>query len=163
LKKQSRLARTQDVRDLPEDGLASAGIEGPIYTVEADKETIDTGFQFRLEGSGPCAIRALRVFMDLEHEPDNGQSDKPETDDHFVRFDGAAADNEEDLRVEPETFTATKTAQARRNNFVAEAEATVISTVSQSDADKRATQVARARAEARLRQIVPVYEGGGLT
>src|ERR1039458_3474604 len=65
LKKQSRTARTQDIRDVQEDALTSAGIEGPVETVLPDKEAIDSAFQFRFEGSGPCALRSLRFFIGL--------------------------------------------------------------------------------------------------
>lgn len=163
LKKQSRVARTQDVRDLEEDPLSSSGIEGPVETIEPDKEAIDSAFQIRIEGSGPCAIRSIRVFMDLEAEPDSGQPDDLETADHFVRFDGAASEVESALEALPDSYTSTGTGRAQYNNFAATATATLTSTISQDDADKRAAQVAQARAENRLRTIATPYKSKAST
>jgi hypothetical protein len=162
MKKQSRRARTQDVRDLPEDSLTSAGVEGDIYQVEVEKEAVDTAFQVAFEGSGPCAIRALRLFMDPERDPDGGMVDNPEEDDHFVRVDGGAAKSEVDLRVDPVSYTATKTETARIGNLSFTGTATIVSTISQSDADKRASQIARQRAENRIRRDSEPYVGGSL-
>jgi hypothetical protein len=162
LKKQSRHARTQDVRDMAEDSLTSAGVEGDIYLVEVEKEPVDTAFQVAFEGSGPCAIRALRLFMDAEKDPDGGMQDNLESDDHFVRVDGGAAKSEVDLRVDPESFTATATETAIIGNLSATGTATIVSTISQSDADKRASQVARQRAENRVRRDSEPYVGGSL-
>lgn len=162
LKKQARTARTEDVRDIQEDTLTSSGVEGNVFKIEAEKETIDTAFQFRIDGSGPCAIRMLRVFMDQESDPETGMQDNPEEADHFVRFDGAASKEESDLDEAPETFTSTKTARARIGNYAAEASAVIVSGISQADADKRAECVARARAEAQVARLVPDYVGGSL-
>jgi hypothetical protein len=161
LKKQSRTARTQDIRDVQEDSLTSAGIEGPVETVLPDKEAIDSAFQFRVEGSGPCALRSLRAFMDLEGEPASGQAEEDETDDHFVRFDGAASNVETALDVRPVSYTGVGNGVARWNNFAGNATATVTSFVSQVDADKRAAQVAQQRAEAFLRSTAVPYKAKG--
>jgi hypothetical protein len=159
LKAQTRVDRTEDVREDVEDALSSAGVEGGVFKVEPEKEAVDTGFQLRFEGSGPCAFQSIRVFMDPAPEPDSGAVGSEEVDDHFVRFDGAAARAEEDLQAAPATFTSTKTGRAQYRQWVAEAEATVTSKVSQCDADKRASQVAREKAERQLRVDVPPYEG----
>lgn len=161
-KKQSRLARTQDVRDVAEDELTSAGVEGNVYLVEAEKEVIDTGFQFRVDGSGPCAIRMLRMFADPEADPDTGMQENLENADHFVRFDGAASKKAEDLDAAPESFTSTQTFRAQIGNYGANASGTIVSNISQRDADKRALQVAIARAEAQVARFVPDYVGGSL-
>ena len=161
-KTQSRLARTQDVRDMNEDDLTSAGVEGQVYQVEAEKEAIDSAFQFRVDGSGPCAIRMLRMFADMASDPDTGMQENPEVADHFVRFDGAASKDEADLDEAPETWTATKTVRAQIGNYGANGVGTVISSISQLDADKRATQVAAAKAEANVAAVVPDYVGGSL-
>lgn len=160
LKKQSRVERTQDVRDLPEDSLSSAGIEGQVFRTESEKEAIDSSFALRFEGSGQVAIRAVRLFMDLEPEPDGGMQDNTELDEQFVRFDGAAATTEAPLQADEPPFTATKTERAQVKNYAATATVTTESFVSQSDADKRASQAARCRAEAEVRFKVPAYVGG---
>lgn len=162
LKKQSRSTRTQDIRDIPEDTLSSAGIDGVVRTVEADKEAIDTAFQLKFEGSGPCALRSIRLFMDSVPEPESGIADTTEGEDHFVRVDGASARTEAELITAPTVFSATKTAIAEAHNFAAEATARAVSTISQEDADKRAMQIAEARAENRLREIAEPYLGGKL-
>lgn len=161
-KKQSRLARTQDVRDFPEDALSSSGIEGPVYNVEptGTKEAIDTAFQFRVEGSGQCAIREFKVFMDPKKPSETGQSETIEEQAGAVRFDGAASTDKEDLDEPIEIFSSTKTEVARYKNYASTKTATVESLISQSDADKRAGQSAQALAEEELRGIVPKRIGG---
>jgi hypothetical protein len=161
LKKQSRIARTQDVRNMREDTLSSAGVEGVVETVEANKEAVDVGFQFRFEGSGPCAIRAVRIFADVEKEPASGQKASQETGEHFVRFDGAASKVESDLDAPPERFSATGTGRAQWNNFAAQATASVNGTISAADSLKRSKQIAQRRSENRLRAISTPYVAKG--
>lgn len=93
--------------------------------------------------------------MDPEADPDSGQAIKPEViGTHLVRFDGAATTNlpatpsntPPSLDVLPETFTATASASALWNNFGGESSATIVGTISQDDANKRAAQVSQARA-----------------
>lgn len=159
LKRQSRMARTEDIEAKPEeDSLSSSGIEGNVYAEDRGKEALDVDFQLRFEGSGPCSIRAVRLFLDPEAEPATGMPDVADEDNHYVRFDGAASDSEEPLTEPQETFNGSANAVARYGNFQAQASASVTSTISQSDADKRAAQVAAARAETRLAAIAPPYE-----
>lgn len=155
LKKQSRIARTQDVRDLPEDKYSSAGVEGIVEYVEDDKEAIDVAFQFRITGSGPCAIRSLRVFMDQVNDADSGQAVKAEVEGtHMVRFDGAAttglpatvSSTPPNLDTAPDVYPATMSAEAFWNNFGGQQSATINGTISQDESNKRAAQVALARA-----------------
>lgn len=163
LKKQSRIARTQDVHDMEEDKLTSAGIEGLVETIEANKESVDTAFQIRVEGSGPCAVRSLFLFMDPVGSPDNGQVNEPETRaSNFVRFDGAASETEPPLDEDPESFNATAHGSAVWHNFAGNATATVVGYVSQPESDKRAQQIAQARAEEILASIAVPYVGGKL-
>jgi hypothetical protein len=153
LKKQSRNARTEDLAFAKADSLASAGVEGPIYSIEMNREQIDKAFQICIEGSGPCAIRALRLFADPVQDPSTGQVAKPEDDNHFVRFDGAAADNELALQVAPDGWTSIQTAQATYKNWVGTGTATINSPISQADADKRALQIAQAKAQLMLEDV----------
>lgn len=163
LKKQSRIARTKDVRDMRPDNLSSSGIEGLVETIEADKEAVDTSFQFRVEGTGPCGVRSIVAFMDPLPAPDNGQANKPECPEtKFVRFDGAAANNEAELQEAPESFSESATATAVWNNYVGAGEATIVGYISESDSKKRALQVAEARAEAQLASLAAPYIGGRL-
>jgi hypothetical protein len=164
LKKQSRIASTEDVRDRPEDEFSSAGIEGLVEPIAPDKEEVDVGFQFRIEGSGPCAIRSIDVYMDPEPKRDYGEPskiDKP--GEHYVQFDGAAASSLDKLENSvPEVYTESYTATAEWNNFVGTATATISGTISQADSAKRALQVAYARAQQYLEETATPYVGGSL-
>lgn len=161
-KKQSRLARTQDIRELREDELTSSGIEGPVVNVEptGTKEAIDTAFQFRIEGSGQCAIREFKVFMDPQPPSESGQKETIETEAPAVRFDGAASKEPDDLDEPSQVFSGTKTEVARYKNYASTNTVTVLSLVSQSDADKRASQQAREAAEAVVLGTAPKHLGG---
>lgn len=161
-KKQSRLARTNDILEVPEGPLSAAGVEGPVFNVEPSgtKEAIDTAFAFRIEGSGPCGLREFKVYMDPVKPADSGQRTTIETGDPAVRFDGAASKNAEDLDAPLEIFSSTKSETARYKNYASTKTATVQSLVSQADADKRASQSAREAAEVVLRSLVPKRVGG---
>jgi hypothetical protein len=161
-KKQSRQARTEDVFNKPSDPLTSAGVEGPVFNVEptGNKETTDTAFNFRIEGSGQCALREFKVYMDPEKDTETGQRSTIETGDPSVRFDGAASQDAEDLDESLPIFSSTQTGVARYKNFVATKSATANSLVSQADADKLAQQAAQALAEVTLRSLVPFHTGG---
>lgn len=150
MKKQERVARTEDIQFKKTDDFSSAGVEGPIYSIEVTDEKVDSAFQFCIEGSGPCAIRSIQPVFEPVVSPSTGQVAKPEGEDHFVRFDGAASKSAEDLQVEPESFSSTQHAEARYKNFVGVGDATVVTGVSQADADKRATEVAQAIAQHKL-------------
>ena len=163
LKKQSRIARTQDVWDLPEDVFSSAGVEGLVEFISANKETIDTAFQCRMEGSGPCAVKAIEVFMDAAPLVDSGQEaahEKPGK--HFVEFDGAASDELSAFNQAPTFFSATVKAQAVWNNFAGIATATINGAISDEESLKRATQLAFARANQFLEETATPYTGGRL-
>lgn len=163
LKSQSRVARTQDVQDMLQDKLSSAGIEGLVEHISDNKETVDTAFNFRIDGSGPCAVRHLVAFMDPKAPPDSGQRDEIEkSGTHFVRFDGAASKTESDLDAPPDIYTASSSASAEWHNFEGVASATINGTISQAESGKRAQQVARARAEYFLRTVATPYVGGRL-
>ncbi len=152
-KKQSRILRSNDVLELPSDSLTSDGIESPF------KESIDQSFQLRISGSGQCAIRIIRVFMDIKAEPTSGEVSKMESENKFVRFDGAAADNLGDLNASPERYTAEATADASYRGFRTIASVSVSSPISASDAEKRAGQLAQARADYKLMVGSPPYVG----
>lgn len=163
LKKQSRVARSGDIRDLPQDKFTSAGIEGLVEPVLPNWENVDTAFQFRFEGSGPCMIKSIEVFMDLVPAPDSGQgNDKEKPGTNFVAFDGAATTDPADFNTPPVFYTATAKYQATWDNFAGISSATVNGTISQAEANKRALQVAAARAQEYLEEIAVPYVGGSL-
>jgi len=162
LKKQTRTARTRDLREAEEDSLSSNGIEGPVKNLEPNKEAIDTAFQLRIEGSGQCGLRMVELFMDQVPTVDGGQPETIETDERFVRFDGAASDELSNLNEALPTFTAHALRSARYGDYVVSAEADVESRISQADADKRAGQLAQRRADYGLSLVVPPRTGGTL-
>jgi hypothetical protein len=156
MKSQSRRPRTEEVLNHQQDELSSCNIE------LEDIELTDTAFQLRIEGSGPVSIHTVRVALDVIPDPPARPVSQGETSETFVRYDGAAAKDMSKLNVAPETYTGSSSAEARYKNFVANATASSISRISQSDADKRAAQIARARAERQLRDIAPKYVGSAL-
>jgi hypothetical protein len=162
LKKQSRIARTEDVRDLEEVKLSSGGVEGLVEPVDPDKEAVDTSFQFRIEGSGPCAVRSLVVRMDAVPPSDGGQAGAQESDSRFVRFDGAASRKEINLDESDAVYFGFGKASSVWHNYSGTATAEIVSRVSQKDADKRASQVAQARANQYVQEIAPPYIAGKL-
>jgi hypothetical protein len=161
LKKQSRIGRTEDIQNMADDSLASAGIEGPIFSTEPDREIEDYSFQICIEGTGPCAIRALRAFAEAVQEPETGQVFEPETDDHFVRFDGAASETLSDLDATDVTWSSAQSSQVIYKNYVGNATASITSRISQADAEKRALQIAQARADQVVKKTAPVFLVGG--
>src|SRR6267142_4394371 len=158
-KKQSRQARTEDIFNKPSDLLSSAGIEGPVFNVEptGNKEATDTAFNFRIEGSGQCALREFKVYMDPEKDTETGQRSTVETGDPAVRFDGAASRDAINLDDDLPTFFSNQTGIAKYQNYVVTKSASANSLVSQADADKLAQQAAEALAEVTLRSIVPLH------
>lgn len=153
-KAQSRQPRTQEAGNLPQDPLTSCNIE--LETIE----TIDSAYQIRLDGSGQVAIKMVRVALDVVPDPPTRTVAQPETEEKFVRYDGAASKDSSDLDAPPESFTSAKTARARFLNFIFDETATVVSILSQADADKRAQQAAAAKAEQALRDAAPKHLGG---
>lgn len=153
LKSQSRVVSTQDVKDVDDSDFSSCNIES------GNREVVDTSFMLRIEGSGSCEIKAIRMFMVPWKDKTTGECAESNETLGSVRFDGAASAETDDLQEFVEPFTSTKTAEARykETNWTAIGSATVESTVSQADADKRASQLAGERAEYKLRQITPPY------
>lgn len=158
LRRQSRNLNTEDPDEDAEDAQTSGAVESP------DSERVDNAFSVRLEWTGRASLRTYRQFMDPEAEDFNGGGkDADDSEENFVRADGAAGNTlsavEEDV-VPPQTST--KSVSVRYKNFAATGIATVESSISQEDADKRATQIASARANVKLLQIAPKYVGQGL-
>jgi hypothetical protein len=154
LQAQSRRVATTDIKDSEDAEFSSCNIES------GDREVIDTSFMLRIEGSGQCEIKAIRMFMEPWKEYTTGECSEANELTGAVRFDGAASDDVDELQEFTEPFTSTKTAEARYKdtNWTAVGAATVLSSISQADADKRALQLAGQRAEYKLRQITPPYE-----
>jgi hypothetical protein len=157
LKKQSRPLRTQDAKALNEaESLPSCGVESP------NADFRDENFQMLVVGSGPAAVRGFVAYAEPpSNVDDSGRVEKDETEENFVRFDGAAAESpafqealeefDGDLPVFTSTRTETVSAQGLSETSTAEAE----SVISQENADHVASTIARRRASANLERALP--------
>lgn len=157
LKKQSRELRTQDGRSLiAETTMSSCGVESP------NLEFKDEAFQLLIVGSGPGAIRGYVVYAEPPtNEDDSGRVEADETEENFVRFDGAASESSsfeealaqftEDIPQYFSTRTATVTQGALTEVATGEGE----SIISQSNADYIADVTARRTAVEALQQRLP--------
>ena len=157
LKKQSRNLRTQDGKAIiAEETLSSCGVEAP------ELEFIDEAFQLLIVGSGPGAVRGFIEYAEPPKNLDNsGRCEEDETEENFVRFDGAAseaaafsdalAEFDENIPLFTSNRTATLTQGGITEVAVGEAE----SVISQSDADKIADAIARRKAAVALEASLP--------
>lgn len=158
-KKQSRPLRTQDGKAIIENELnSSCDVEAPA------EEFKDEAFQLLIVGSGPGAIRGYITYVEPPvNEDDSGRCEEDETTDKFVRFDGAASEagNFSDALSElsgSETipiFTATKVEAVSQDGFTEIGTGSATSIISQADADKIATAIARRIASHNLEDILP--------
>ncbi len=164
-KKQSRPLRTQDGKALTEtEGLSSCDVESPLV------EFKDEAFQLLFVGSGPGAVRGYITYMEPpKNEDDSGGCERDETEENYVRFDGAAseADNFRDalteLVQEIPVFNSTRTETVTQDGLTEVGIGSAKSVISQADADKIASTIARRIAahnlEHELPQIVSLGEG----
>lgn len=164
-KKQSRVARTQDAKDLSvNETESSCGIESPWG------EFFDESFQLLIAGSGPCAIDAVRIVYEPAVSNDNllrTDGCEDETEENIVRFDGAAAESSEEAAAWAELsgdileFTSTRSVAVTNQGFVEVATGEGRSIISQGDADKVATRVAERRASNRIEKELPLIVSMG--
>lgn len=157
LKKQSRPLRTQDGRAIiSEETLSSCDVESPAL------EFKDESFQLLIVGSGPAAIRGAITYAEPPTNiDDSGACEHDETEENFVRFDGAAAEADtfeqahqqfvENLPV----FTSVRSEVLSQDGFTEVGFGEAESVVSQQDADKIATAIARRKAAFQLEKILP--------
>lgn len=163
-KKQSREVRTQDGKELATKyKFSSCGVE------ESWEEFFDESFQLLVAGSGPCAVRSLKVYMEPPRPQDileNQDHCDDETDENVVRFDGAAADShqEEDawkeLAMAPTEFLSVQMTTVTSRGITEVGMGRGRSIISQEDADKialcAATRLASHLVENALPRIVSV-------
>ena len=161
LKKQSRYLRTQDAKSAsPEEDLSSCGIEAPYI------EHKDDSFQLLIVGSGPGALStSLLYFSDPDRMDDSGRCEEDETEESFVRFDGAAvktgsvsqaqSDFEAVSRSEPPLFFAARAETMTAEGFTEVGMGEHTTPISQQCADKVASHIARRQASVRLEAILP--------
>jgi hypothetical protein len=165
LKRQSRYVRTEDVKSAsPEEPLSSCGIESPYM------EFKDDSFQLLIAGSGPGAVvSSLLYFSDPDKLDDSGKCEEDETEEGFVRFDGAAAagdieeaqaEFEANHRSDPELFFAARAETVTAEGFTEVGMGEHTSAISQATADKVASTIARRMASAALEAVLPLRVSG---
>lgn len=168
LKRQSRYIRTADARSQsPEEDLSSCGIENPYV------EFKDDSFQLLVVGSGPSALsNVLLYFSDADQLDDSGKCEKDETEEGFVRFDGAAvkaetiddAESQFDagLSSEPELFFAARAETVTAEGFTEVGVGEHTTPISQQCAEKVASSIARRMAASALETILPERVSQGI-
>lgn len=165
LKKQSRLVRTQDGKALTTgETLSSCDVEAP------HEEFIDDAFQLLIVGSGPGAVKGFITYSEPPKNLDNaGGCEEDETEENFVRFDGAAAEDpgfDEALQAFDENiplYVSNRTATVTQNGVTEIAVGEATSVISQADADKVALCVATRKAANRLESVLPQIVSLGAT
>lgn len=172
LKKQMRILRTQDARELAsKETKSSTGVESP------DAEFLDESFQVLIVGSGPAAVQGIRYF--LEPAPGQSGSNSPEKElsggvevdedeENFVRFDGAASESHtfqealNSLSEDIPVFVSNRTATITQSGLTSVMNGYAESVVSQADADKIALCVATKKAVNELQRNLPKLVSVGL-
>lgn len=160
LKKQSRPIKTQDGRAIiAEETLSSCDVEAPA------EEFRDESFQLLIVGSGPGAIRGQVMYAEPPTNTDDSGGGLPEcedeTEENFVRFDGGASEHHdfrpayEQLFEEFPVFYSVRSETVTQKGFTEVAIGSAQSVISQQDADKIASQIARRLASKRLEDSMP--------
>lgn len=162
LKKQTRLLRTEEQRMLDADDLGGAGV------LDDREAWIDTGFQLCIMVNGPGAIKAIRMFMEVEPEQPQGRCEADEDDSRAERFDGASTkgDTEQDvldtLQEEEPVYVADSSVTAEYKGETVFANGGGSSRLSQTVADKLALALANCRAAIQLLKNVTPHRGSFL-
>ena len=172
MKNQMRTIRTQDALQLAvNETLTSTDIESP------DNEFIDESFQLLIVGSGPGAVQGIRYYLEPplgaagSIGPNSelaGRVETDETEENFVRFDGAAAEshNFEDalaaLSADIPLFVSNRTATVTQDGMTAVGTGYAESVISQADADKIAECIAAKKAVRQLQNDLPKIVSLGL-
>ncbi|NOS67893.1 MAG: hypothetical protein HOO67_06070 [Candidatus Peribacteraceae bacterium] len=173
LKKQQRTIRTQDAMQLAMcETQQSTGVESD------DAEFLDESFQLLIVGSGPGAVQGIRYYMEPPPgiQGSNGPNketsaavEEDETEENFVRFDGAAAESHEfsdallALSDDIPVYTANTSVTFVQDGFTAVGTGSGESVISQADADKIAACVATKKAVAELQRVLPRIVSLGLS
>lgn len=155
LKPQSRLVRTQDNRELPENSLSSCSVESDQLE---DRE--DT-FQLVVVGQGHGGVRWIRASGQPEKEEYSGDCATDEEDIRAVRFDGAAARGTDfsvirnTLAAPADYYESTQIVVVEQKGYQETGTGSATSVISQAAADRVATVVATRYAEKDLQHIIP--------
>lgn len=153
LKPQSRKVRTEDAR--------KQDIQDGCPVERAVIEDLDESFQLLIAGSGPAAIRNIRVFAQPYSENPSGECGVDEVKENLVRFDGQAAQADKygdaisTLAAGTPVFSSSQTVSLDHEGFSATGVGYAESLISQEDADKIATVIATRQAEVALQKAMP--------
>jgi hypothetical protein len=156
LKKQYRKITSSDVKNSP--------VESTSCQIESSTaERTDLGFQILVVGSGPGAIRGIRVFTSNE-SPDTraGSCEEDELEAHFVRYDGTGSNSLEDLAGNPVEFSAESSEEVEYSGEVFSGEGSAVSIISEDDAEKVADCHANNQALIWQASVLPAHEGANL-
>ncbi len=158
-KKQGRVIRTEDAKSDYQNDQSSCGVESDSI------ELYDESFQLLIYGSGPCAIRGFKMFLELPASMDNKLRTtkcEDETEENVVRFDGAASESNDfdaawvDLSTGPESFSSVRTVTLTVGGLTEIGTGSATSYVSQKDADKIAARIATRKAAHELEESLPL-------
>ncbi len=157
LKKQSRHIRTQDGKAIiAEEGLSSCDVENRY------EEFKDTAFQLLIVGSGPGAVNGFICYTEPpENNNDSGRCEEDETEENFVRFDGAASEANKFRDALSQFSGEILVFKSVRFETVTQGGLTEVgmgegeSVISQQDADKIASCIAKRFASNTLEKILP--------
>lgn len=166
-KKQVRALRTQDGRLLASsEDLSSCDVE----SIKLD--FLDESFQLLIVGSGPGAVRGIRVYMEpapgtpgsvSPNKELSGRCEENEgAEQNFVRFDGAASDSVEELNSNIPLFTSNQTVSLTEQGITEVGTGYGESVISQDNADRIATTTARRKAARKLEEALPILISTGL-
>lgn len=172
LKKQMRNLRTQDAKEL-----AIGETQRSDNVEDDDLEFIDESFQLLIVGSGPGAVQGLRYYMEPPegiqgaagpNKELSGRVELDETEENFVRFDGASAESHvfadalAALSTEIPRFVANTSVTVIQSGFTATATGSGESVISQANADRIAQVTATKKAVAELQRVLPKIVSVGL-
>lgn len=158
LKKQSRHIRTQDGKKIiAEETLSSCDVENRY------EEFKDTAFQLLIVGSGPGAVQGFLAYMEPPiNDNDSGRCEEDETEENFVRFDGAAAEDADFQNALERfgdcgevVFVSTRVETVTQGGLTEVAMGSAESIISQQDADKVASCIAKRIASKNLEAALP--------
>jgi hypothetical protein len=157
LKKQVRLFRTLDVRNVPIVPPDGCAVESRAL------ESQDSGFQLCISGNGPCALNTVRLFLDEVTDDHLADCPKSEDSGNFVRMSGCASHDLAELATMCAScggYSGTVTVKAEYAGYEITVTKTAESCLSQAAADKIAEQQAWAEANLFLRREAPKFVVG---
>lgn len=172
LKKQMRNLRTQDAKEI-----ALGESQSSVNVEDESVEFIDESFQLLIVGSGPGAIQGLRYYMEPPEGAQgavgpnkelSGRVEQDETEENFVRFDGASAESHDfvdalaALSTDIPRFVANTSVTVTQSGFTATASGSGESVISQMNADRIAQVTATKKAVAELQGVLPRIVSVGL-